>query len=204
LSSGSLANGEDIFQVRTNRRLGTINIEVARKEGGRYVDSSLLTYHLAFDHPIGDGVTHINCTLLSHNTRDIAVAWDSIEDALASCSGFRTMMDVYGHFTEPHPIFTLDMDVLGEISPVLRFVKKFSAFENCAKIMPGNVLLDMFAEDYQAGSDLSQLAWFLRSLRFDVRVHETNPTIPTGYFRCCYPFTINIDKQVSVTWKERA
>lgn len=194
---------ENVFQIRTNRCGSTISIEVARKESRRFVDSPLLAYHLMFDHPIGDGVTHITCALLSKNASDIAVAWDSIEDAIAKYSGYRTMMDVYGHFTEPHPSFTLDMDVIGEISPVLRFAKKFSKFENCAKIIPGKVLTGMFAEDHQSGLDLSQLAQFLRSLRFDVRVHETNPTIPIGYFRCCYPFTINIDKQVSVTWKER-
>jgi DNA (cytosine-5)-methyltransferase 1 len=195
---------QNIFQVRTVRRGGTISIDVSRKKNRRFFEDPLLTYRLKFDHPIGDGVTRIDCMLLSNNAHDIAVAWDSIEDALSACSGFRTMMDIYGHFTEPHPIFKLEMDVTGSRSPVLRFAEWFSSFENCAKIIPGKVLTSMFADDHRPGLELSQLARFLRGLRFDVRVHETNPPIPLGYFRCCYPFTMNIHKQVSVTWKERA
>lgn len=43
----------------------------------------------------------------------------------------------------------------------------------------------------------------LRQLKFDVRVHETNVTIPQGMFRCCYPFTLGYDKQISVSWKDQ-
>lgn len=194
---------ERVFRVRTKRDGSSIHIDVSRKHLGDFVTSPILTYTLVFGHLIGDGVSTITSTLFSGDAADIAVAWDAIEDALAGCSGYRTMMDIYGHFTEPHPIFRLTMELIDESSPILRFAKQFSSFANCSTIMKASVLTELFADDNQERLELRQLACALRAMRFDVRVHETNSTIPQGYFRCCYPFTINVNKQVSVTWKEK-
>ncbi len=163
----------------------------------------MLRYTLDFHHLIGDGIKRIECTLLSNSAEDIPVAWDAIEDCLSSCSGYQTMMDVYGHFTEPHPIFDLRMEILTEQSSfLLRFAKEFSVFEATRKVLPLSFLQNLYGQEQSF--DLTKVARTLRELRFDVRVHETNTTIPPGYFRCCYPFTININKQVSVTWKQKS
>jgi hypothetical protein len=163
----------------------------------------MLRYNIKFHHLIGDGIKQIECTLFSNSSEDIAVAWDAIEDCLSDCSGYATMMDVYGHFTEPHPIFDLRMDILTEKpSFLLQFAQEFSFFEATKKVLPGDFLQKIYVK--KQSFELKNIAQMLRKLRFDVRVNETNTAIPPGYFRCCYPFTININKQVSVAWRQRS
>lgn len=165
----------------------------------------MLCYTIDFHSPIGDGLRSIKCTLYSESAKDIPVAWDAIEDYIASVSKYQTMMDIYGHFTEPHPIFELYMDILNEptdnSSFILRFARKFANFEATKKIVSMKDLQELYKNEEGKELDTTKIVLYLRLLRFDVRVHETNITIPRGYFRCCYPFTLNIHKQISVTWR---
>lgn len=194
-----------IYRILAQRNKASCTIHVSRYDGKKFSESPLMRYIISFHHPIGDGLEHIECTLFSKEAEDIPIAWDAIEDSLNTHSAYQTMMDVYGHFTEPHPAFELAMEILTEQpSFLLRFAKKFSNFLATRKIMPEQELRKLYRNSEEEGFDLAEIARSLRNLRFDVRVNETNPTIPPGYFRCCYPFTININKQVSVTWKERS
>lgn len=193
----------DIHRILVMRKGGCCEIEVSRYDNEGIGAEPLLRYNLYFHQPIGGSLQQIACTLISYQPEDIAIAWDVIEDYLASCSGYRTMMDVYGHFTEPHPIFSLQMEVLSKQSSfLLRFAETFSKFEATTKVLPGRMLEQMYEDSMGQRCDLTSLARYLRGLRFDVRVNQTNSTIAPGYFRCCYPFTININKQVSVAWKD--
>ncbi len=193
----------NIYWICNQRTGESCFIDVYRYDTKGLIDTQMLRYIIQFHHPIVDGIQRLECTLLSNSPNDIPVAWDAIEDYLSSCSGYQTMMDVYGHFTEPHPIFNLKMEILTEQpSFLLRFAKEFSVFEATRKVLSGEFLQNLYGEEQSF--DLTKVALTLRELRFDVRVHETNTTIPSGYFRCCYPFTININKQVSVTWKQRS
>lgn len=177
----------------------------AFNDRGYFSQKPLFKYTLNFHHLIGDGLKYIECFLFSESEKDIPVVWDAIEDCLNDSSNYRTMMDVYGHFAEPHPIFDLTMDVLTENNTfLLRFAQRFSNFGMTSRILSGKELQALYRENGGKEFDLATVARELRELRFDVRTHETNPTIPVGYFRCCYPFTININKQVSVSWKERS
>jgi len=195
--------GGSIFRIVTTRAGGKCDIKVLRFSQGRFLSDPLLTYWLNFHHPIGNGVTSINCTLYSDNDEDIMVAWDAIELCLRKNSNYQSMMDVFGHFTEPHPIFGLECKIHRDGDSFLsRFAKHFSRFSTSAKTYPKSFLESL---DRPNGSfDFLGTVKYLRSLRFDVRVHETNSVIPPGYFKCCYPFTIHIDKQISVGWKEAA
>lgn len=158
---------------------------------------------LDFEHSIGKNVQAIIGNLYSTTLEDICILWDCIEDGLSIFSGYHTMMDIYGHFTEPHPIFSVDIDVARTGQPFLEnFITWSKQFSNCKNIVSLAILSQM-AEGRHI-SDPLDLVKYLRVLRFDIRVNATNPTIPNGYFRCCYPFTLNVSKQVSVTWKEDA
>lgn len=166
------------------------------------VAQPLLRYELSFQEPIGNGLRYIHCTLNSNLGTDVAVAWDAIEDYIGTISGYQSMMDIYGHFTEPHPIFTLRMYVLTETpSFPVAVAKRFSDFAETVKVLPEQDLAELFTTFYTEDFTLSSVAWSLRQLRFDIRVHETNRTIPPQHFRCCYPFTINIGKQISIRWR---
>jgi len=194
------ANGA-VYRFTSERDGSCCTIQVVRLDT-QEVPKPVLRYTLKFHSAVGDGLEQIVCVLRSMAGDDIAVAWDAIEDYLASHSGYRAMMDVYGHFTEPHPSFTLKLDVLtAQPSFPLRFAQRFGVSPLPAAVLPAAELADLYAAEGDKPFDLSAVAHYLRSLRFDVRVRETNTTIPLGYFRCCYPFTTNIDKQVSVSWK---
>ncbi len=191
-----------IYKFHFQRTEEICSIYVSRYENGLFIDTPLLQYQVKFHYPIGDGLRKIICTLLSDSAQDLPIAWDGIEHCLSRSSGYQTMMDVYGHFTEPHPIFSLNLDVLVKESSFLtRFAKEFSRFESTKEVLPEKFLKSIYTSN--ESFDLAKVVTELRELRFDVRVHETNKTIPQGYFRCCYPFTTNINKQVSVKWKSQ-
>ena len=161
----------------------------------------MLEYRLRFREPIGDGLSTISCSLNASNVESIVAAWDAIEHCLNEHSSYLSLMDVFGHFTEPHPIFALELDVFAKKdSFLLRFAKHFSDFSRVAVDYPSSALASL--QGTSDRRDFLPLVKWLRSLRFDVRVYETNPTIRPGFFRCCYPFTLHIDKQVSVSWTE--
>jgi hypothetical protein len=42
----------------------------------------------------------------------------------------------------------------------------------------------------------------LRGLGWDIRVHQTNRTIPIGSFRYCYPFAMPIGGETFTAWVE--
>lgn len=166
-----------------------------------------ITYTINFHHTIGDGLGEIECSLYSTKGDDVFVAWDSIESYIQTNTSYQTMFDVYGHFTEPHPIFDLHVDIADQIThPVIQFAKRFSTRESTSKILPAIALKAIFAsggESDQGDFDFTKTVRYLRRLRFDIRVNETNPSIPPKYFRCCYPFSISLHRQVSVAWKDR-
>ena len=191
------------YRFSTRRHDKNCSIFVSRHEGSLFLDTPLLRYTLQFHHLIGDSIELIQCTLLSNSAEDIPIAWDAIEDCLSNSSGYQTMMDVYGHFTEPHPIFALTMEIIGNDSSfVLKFAKEFSRFAATNKLLPSQFMQKIYGGADHA-FDLKEVVKKLRYLRFDVRVNETNTTIPPGYFRCCYPFTTSINKQISVTWRKK-
>lgn len=192
-----------IYRFSTKRSGKDCLISVSRHDNSFFLETPLLRYTVQFHHLIGDGIQLIQCTLFSNSAEDIPIAWDAIEDSLSKSSGYQTMMDVYGHFTEPHPIFDLTLEILVNNSCfILKFAKEFSKFEATKKLFPGQFLQELH-RGIDSKFDLAEVVKKLRNLRFDVRVNETNTTIPPGYFRCCYPFTVNITKQVSTTWRDR-
>ncbi len=204
ISSPQEKNKGTIYRFSSTREGGKCTVHVSRYDGSSFSNEPLLKYTLHFHHPIGNGLEVIECTLFSPADLDVPIAWDAIEDCISNNSKYLTMMDVYGHFTEPHPIFDLKLEVLtNRRTFLLDFAEAFSHFKATSRVLPGKVLQDLWDSSQNELFDLTMVARKLRDLRFDVRVHETNLTVPPGYFRCCYPFTININKQVSVTWTHR-
>lgn len=180
----------------------TLFIEVSK---GQHLPSPLspaLEYMLAFHKPISNNISDIVCCLWPTTGADIPIAWDAIELGLRTYSGYHSLMDIYGHFTEPHPIFTLTYSSRGlQSDPIANFAQYFSRFEHTMTELPAETLKDIMKKSESI--NFLECIHYLRQLRFDVRVHETNITIQPGMFRCCYPFSLSIDKQISISWKER-
>lgn len=190
------------FRIEMERHRENVSIDVAKRVQNAFLLHTTLEYKLKFNYPIGKGIRQIICSFHTDTGSDIPVAWDAIEFALRTYSNYHSLMDIYGHFTEPHPIFSLTCSVKHlQNDPLIRFAEYFSYFGHTTLALPALKLKHILGK--QGPFDFLTSVRSLRQLRFDVRVHETNLTIPPGMFRCCYPFTLSYDKQISVTWKER-
>lgn len=193
---------EGAFRFELKRQHEDLYIDIAKHKHLSFLHTPTIEYTLKFTCPIGDGIRQIACSLHTDTGLDIPVAWDAIELGLRTYSNYHSLMDVYGHFTEPHPIFSLTCSVKNlQHDPVIRFAEYFSHFEHTTLALPAQKLKQIMGE--QGSFDFLSSVRSLRQLRFDVRVYETNLTIPQGMYRCCYPFTLSYDKQISVSWKER-
>ena len=200
LSEGDLIP-DFAYRIKIERYQDTLFINVS-KQSSEALPTPALVYHLTFKHPIGGGIKTIECNLWTNSGEDIPVAWDAIEYGLREYSNYHSLMDIYGHFTEPHPIFSLVCTVKARHDdPVIQFAEYFSHFKNTMIELPAQRLKEIMG--LSGPLDFLEEVKNLRQLRFDVRVHETNLTIPQGMFRCCYPFTLGYDKQISVSWKDR-
>lgn len=126
--------------------------------------------------------------------------WESINVIISASSSYTDIRPLYGHFTEPYPKFDIEF---GEINGTYeknfyKFLKFTEKFENMSKIESLSSLGRYFSH-----KNKSELVRSLRLIGYDLRVNETNRTIPEGKFRLCYPFTLPVDAKKSVTWKEK-
>lgn len=140
----------------------------------------------------------IHVSLKTDNLSDIGIAWDVVDYCIKNSSSYNSIHPLYGHFTEPHPKFTLEIDATDINNPSLaKFIMATSRFDYCSRIRPLKELISWFPN--KKPNDTVQ---WLRSIGFDIRVHETNRTIPRGHFRVCYPFTNSLDDPKFVVWRE--
>ena len=183
------------------RKNSTLSINVTKIHANSPASLFPLELDLRFKRKIGDGVKRINCQLRSNVSEDITIAWDAIELGLRSASNYNSLIDIFGHFTEPHPIFELNITPYDELDDkIVRFARYFSDFSHNAELFPAEALKEIMGlkENIRFLPEVKKL----REMRFDIRVNETNPTIPLGMFRCCYPFPLGYGKQTSVKWSE--
>ena len=134
--------------------------------------------------------------------QDIQTMWNAVDLWVKRCSKYRSLIELYGHFTEPHPIFEInDFDIKTDL-PAFQFAKYHMQFDNCSVYFPKQKLLDMWKDKFQTASFV-ELARKLRSYRYDIRSHETNIAIPQGIYMVAYPFALPFDKQMNFTVKEQ-
>ena len=194
-------NSENCFKIIEKREGLNADLTITNIENNRLVNEKLLKLVLDFEHEIGNGFKKIECTLKSNSESHIVAAWDCVERYLCKNSSYLSLMDVFGHFTEPHPIFNLDFKIYKKNKGfLLSFASFFSDFNTISKNYPKEMMYSFNGS--KKDFNFIEIIRYLRSLRFDVRVYETNRTIPIGFFRCCYPFPVSINKQISIPWKD--
>lgn len=153
------------------------------------------------DLEIYDGITQnakipMKVILLGNDERDIQTMWNAVDVWVKECSSFRSLLELYGHFTEPHPIFKIKKFELKTDLPVFQFAKYYANFENCGVYADKKLLLSMWKDKFRQ-DDFVELARILRTFRYDVRCHETNIAIPQGVYMVAYPFALPLDKQMN-------
>lgn len=130
----------------------------------------------------------------------VGAIWDAANEAISRASTYDSVHKLYGHFTEPHPRFVSK----------LRFVNPALAKMN---VLQESLESPDFLEKYHKMSELNKLcsteeepmeiAATLRRIGYDIRLNATNRTIPAGFFRICYPFTIPIDAKTFTKWRNK-
>jgi DNA (cytosine-5)-methyltransferase 1 len=124
------------------------------------------------------------------------VIWDAINIAVTSASYYPSIHELYGHFTEPNPKFTIDSFKLPKDgSPMTLLLNWMSDMQNTVGTQPLGILESMGFDT----SDEVKLLDELRSKRVDLRTNLTNKRVDEGRFRICYPYTLPIDRKTFVT-----
>lgn len=146
----------------------------------------------------GVGLTPIRLLVKLHGTSEhgIQTMWNAVDDWVVRSSSFNSLMELYGHFTEPHPIFEITSFDRHSDLPIVKFAEECADFENCSKYFPREKLLAMWKGEFKEGS-FSSLVKRLREYRFDIRSNETNITIPKGVYMVAYPFSLPLVKQMN-------
>ncbi len=124
----------------------------------------------------------------------VKAMWDEIHEAVNELSSYDSLMPLYGHFTEPYPKFVIDFKC-GEQTPDIYYQNLALNPQTANQVLP-YATLDCNVE--KVNDILKQM----REFGFDVRTNNTNKTIPEGYFRICYPFTMPNNLKRNIIWKE--
>ncbi|MCI4679622.1 DNA cytosine methyltransferase [Rhodoblastus acidophilus] len=144
----------------------------------------------------------LNVELFGQADHGIQTMWNAVDDWVIRSSGFHSLFELYGHFTEPHPIFEISDFKLFNTSPVARFAQHVSHFANCSTYYPRSHLVKLFGNHFHQ-KHFVQLTKTLRSLRFDIRCHETNVAIGKDVYMVAYPFTLPMRRQMNFSVAQR-
>lgn len=130
----------------------------------------------------------------------IQTMWNAIDDWVIKSSNFHSLFELYGHFTEPHPVFKITSFSTKSDAPIAAFAEHVANFENCSRYFPRGHLTKLFGIRFGT-SNFIELVKMLRSYRFDIRCHETNIAIPKDVYMVCYPFALPFGKQMNFSVK---
>lgn len=166
-----------------------------------YQDVEAKLYLSVFDGVTKDKVIPIKVVLHGNEEKDIQTMWNAVDMWVKRSSKFNSLVELYGHFTEPHPIFEVVDFKMNTNLAAFKFAQHCMNFDNCGKYFDKDHLLSMWKDSF--GKDnFVELARTLRSYRFDVRCHETNIAIPQGVYMVAYPFALPYDKQMNFFVKD--
>ncbi len=172
----------DVYADRTNEVQAVLHLNVYK--------------NIAKDEKIGIGVV-----LHGNGEYGVQTMWNAVDAWVKKSSHFNSLIELYGHFTEPHPIFEVVSFEDHSKLPIFKFAQHCMDFNNCSAYFPKEQLLDMWGENFHE-KDFTELAQTLRTYRFDIRCHETNIAIPQGVYMVAYPFSLPYDKQMNFCLKE--
>ncbi|MGS0571571.1 DNA cytosine methyltransferase [Xanthomonas oryzae] len=138
----------------------------------------------------------INVTVYGESEHAVQTIWNAVDDWVIRSSNFHSLIELYGHFTEPHPIFEIDDFKVYSTLPIAQFAKHCANFSNCSKHIKREHLLELFGIPFRQKKFLD-LVETLRRYRFDIRCFETNIAMPKEMYMVAYPFTLPARKQMN-------
>jgi DNA (cytosine-5)-methyltransferase 1 len=176
------------------------NWEVFCEKENKKGKGKKILYELNFFETINKEFNNIFVTLKTDNSEEIGVAWDLIDFCIQESTSYDGIDKLYGHFTEPYPKFKLKLNFTGNIKdPILNFAKVLCDFSFSKQLHPFQTLGKIFS----CSDNMSSLTKKLITIGFDIRTHQTNRSVPEGYFRVVYPFTKSLEQHSFTKWKEK-
>lgn len=133
-------------------------------------------------------VDELHCKAGLGDQDDIFRIWDLIEDSLTKDSQFFTLIDIYGHYANRGDTVKVETKISGTRKSALE--KSFEFFgnsENCGNFLSNETFAKAIGIDV---SDVRDLVYRLREVRWDVRLPETHATIRDERMLCTYPFPL--------------
>ena len=218
-SKGAMASSFSIFDYETRIEptlapAGKKNTKVTRVKDGVNIsvrsDGSKklfarMTMRLPGIMPTSEGDPtdgYVRIEVFGESPHSIQTMWNAIDDWVIRSSNFHSLFELYGHFTEPHPIFEIDNFVTHSTHPIATFAKHCSKFENCSTHLKRSHLTDLFGSSLGTNNFLD-IVEILRGYRFDIRCFETNIAMPKDKYMVAYPFTLPHRKQMNFSVKRR-
>lgn len=157
-----------------------------------------LKLNVIFNGPIGDSFKEITARLESDDALDLSCLWDVIHRLINQNCSYESLQPLYGHFTEPYPKFRVTMEHDSNCSITSQKLNFMSNFVNFNYLKTTHCLEEL----HNLGLD-TDFVKDLRKFNFDIRTHETNRTIPEGFFRVCYPFSLPHSNKNYIIWREK-
>jgi DNA (cytosine-5)-methyltransferase 1 len=128
----------------------------------------------------------IECEFFTADPLDFNLAWDCIHRTINNFTSYEDLGPLFGHFTEPYPKFDVALSFDKLDCDYISFFDWMTNYKNLSKTHDANILTDLFGKK----TSFKNIVALLRGRYVDIRVNETNRTIPKNQFRICYPFTI--------------
>lgn len=166
-----------------------ISVDKARKKA--------MTLTLNFVGSVLESFKSISVGMFADHWDDsfIKMMWDEAHMAVNQLSSYDSLMPLFGHFTEPYPKFTISFKSKYD-SEIVKFQELALNPQTANKVLK-------IDEVFPREENILDKFKTMRERGFDVRTNNTNRTIPEGYFRICYPFTIPDNLKQNIVWKDK-
>lgn len=128
--------------------------------------------------------------------------WNAVDEWVRRSSNFHSLFEIYGHFTEPHPLFKVIECQALSTHPVASFAEHAANFANCSRYFPKSHLVDLFSSVLNTNS-FNEICAYLRGFRFDIRSRETNIAIGRDNYMIAYPFNLPARRQMNFSVRNR-
>lgn len=186
---------EEVFENKCILKNGEWQIQVKKKNCKCNV---VLKIEVDFIQPIYGTFEKIVCILKTNNILEFNFAWDFIHKLVDSSCSYGSLQPLYGHFTEPYPKFSLTTTTNMPESSITLLMKKMEDYSFLSKTHDYSEIRNLF----DTNISILDLVRLLRSKGVDIRIHETNRTIPKNSFRICYPFCLPSWQPNYITWAD--
>lgn len=133
---------------------------------------------------------------------EIGKVWDAVHYAIGQSSSYEGILPLYGHFTEPHPKFRMQVSLNYNRSKtaleekLCYLITSMSDFSFLSRLHR----YDELFENREQSIDVIQAA---RSIGYDIRTHETNRAIKDGFLKPCYPFSLYSKTNSYTVWRDK-